>query len=116
MKHRLLAGLATAIALAGCAAPKPIQAPLPALPAARLLEAAPLPRLALVSPPRPARVTLAWDCVPSAEAEKYFTALEATTDFIHWSEVARLPYQPTNQVTLTNRPAMEFYRALNGIR
>lgn len=66
------------------------------------------------------RITLAWDCqVASAAAMNHWeTGLTASTDLVHWVEAAVLAY-PTNgsaRVTLTNRPAFEFYRAFNRVK
>lgn len=87
---------------------------LPPLPAAQLPGAQLLPRVAVLSPPRPQR--LVWECPAIAFSNLYVTGIVGSTNLRDWYEVARLPYQLTNTVTLTNRPGYrEFYRAFNGM-
>lgn len=108
-----------AVALVGCRAVKhetPIP-PLPPLPRTAMPSAGKVSRLAIVLPPPVQRVVvIAWSNQPSAAADRYFSALEASTNLVNWAEVARLPYTAEITVTLTNRPTREFYRAYNGVK
>jgi hypothetical protein len=60
---------------------------------------------------------VSWSNAPAETAHLFVTGLQASTNLVSWREVARFPY--TNAVVvvvvLTNRPAVEFYRAFNGL-
>ncbi len=62
-------------------------------------------------------ISLAWSNTDYGTGNTNFeTGLIGTTNFQDWVEVARVPYQPSILVTLTNRPGSEFYRAFNRLK
>lgn len=89
---------------------------MPPLLPAPLRSAQLVPQMAVLSPPRMAVVTLTWNCPSTDLTNLWVTGIVGSTNLRDWYELARLPYQLTNRVTLTNRPGYrEFYRAFNGM-
>ena len=86
---------------------------MPALPWDRVSAAERVPGVGEFPPARQGRITLAWENAASPLAAVWETGLEGSTDLASWTEVACLPYATRCQVTLTNRPGAEFYRAFN---
>lgn len=73
-----------------------------------------VPGVAKFSEARQERITLAWENEDrGGENGLLETGLEATTNFVDWTEVVVLSYRTGVVVTLTNRPGAEFYRAFN---
>jgi hypothetical protein len=103
------------IAIQGCHAPKgKVETRLPPLPWDNLQGKRVVPRMEQL--PEAQQVIVQWQCQETVDAENYITGIEASTDLANWQEVARLPYATQVALTLTNRPAVEFYRAFTGIK
>lgn len=49
-------------------------------------------------------------------ANRFWSGLEATSDYVTWQEVARVPFQPWCSARLTNPPSPQFYRAVSGLK
>jgi len=71
------------------------------------------------TPPPPAagdgRVTvvLAWSNVPVGLPVTWKTGVEGSTNLVNWELIAMVPYASSNLVTLSNQPAVRFYRVYN---
>lgn len=103
------------LALQGCHAPKSkVETQVPPLPWDHLRSKGGVPSLEQL--PETQQVLVEWECQETDDATNYITGVEASTDLAHWQEVARLPYSAQVALTLTNRPAVEFYRAFTGIK
>lgn len=93
--------------LAGCASK-----PLPPVPHRKA--AIPQPQAVTKSMTIGHTVTVAWDLLPNANPDMLVTGLKGSTNLTDWYQLATMPYTNPVQVTLTNRPELEFYRAFTG--
>lgn len=106
------------LALWACA-PRQVHLQMPPLPGDNLPRTKKLSAVAKLdsTPIVQKTISLAWDNKDYGAGNTNFeTGLVATTNFQDWVEVARVPYQPSILVTLTNRPGSEFYRAFNRLK
>jgi hypothetical protein len=83
------------------------------MPAASVQRAEAMSGVSVIPTSFKGRVTLEWSNAPCVLSNSYQTGVVATSDFVHWQEMDRIPYATWCSVTLTNRPAVEFYRAFN---
>ena len=111
--------------LTGCAAPKAKPRALPPLPPISLQPPHPVFRAIVFGSARFFRVaevvphgdgtnwdvTLAWSNDPIYRGAARATVIEASPNLIDWCPVYTTPYEPVDQITLTNRPDHEYYRA-----
>lgn len=96
---------AAALTLApGCGAPQPVRK---SVDTRQIAMEAP----EAIPPPTLRTITLEWSNPPGGGM---LTGLVASQDLASWQEVTNLPWSAgIIRVTLTNRPALEFYRAFN---
>lgn len=79
----------------------------------------PLRRMVKVLPPPPKTVVITWSngLASPDPGYTYFTSLECSADFAHWSEMGRFALVSWGKysITRTNPASPEFYRVRNGM-
>lgn len=98
--------------LLGCTAAK-VQTVLPPLPTSAVRSPHKMPAMAKLLAPLQRGIEISWSNQPIDFSSNYVTGIIGSTNLSDWYEVARVPYSAFVVISLTNRPAWEFFRAYN---